>query len=91
LKVQMLLVALMLAAAALGILFPPGLLLAFLILALFLLTTLPFIAKAWPKDVKLALVSPIPLFVRALALGLGYFWGVIRPLPNIKEHPAPTQ
>ena len=88
LKVQMLLVALMLAAAAFGVLFPPGLFLALLTLALFVLTTLPFIIKAWPKDAALALISPIPLFVRALALGLGTFWGVIRPLPHIKEHSA---
>lgn len=90
LKVQMLIVALMVGLGAVGFLFPPFLLLVGLCWLAFLLTTLPFMAKAWPKNAWLALVSPIPLFVRALALGIGYFWGVIRPLPNIKEHPSPT-
>ena len=90
LKVQMLLIALMLATAAMGVLFPPGLLLASICLIAFFLTTVPFIGKAWSKNKLLAIVSPVPLFVRALALGFGYFWGVLRPLPNIKELPSLT-
>lgn len=44
----------------------------------FLLTTLPFVAKAWRKDRAVALASPFLLFTRALALGLGYAYGVVR-------------
>ncbi|KAA3663034.1 MAG: hypothetical protein DWQ04_11715, partial [Chloroflexi bacterium] len=90
LKVQMLLVALMLATGALGMLFPSVFVLATISLITFFLTTVPFISKAWSKDKLLAMASPTPLFVRALALGFGYFWGVIRPLSNIKTHPTPT-
>ena len=87
LKIQIVLMALLLATSLFGLLWPPIWLAAFLTLAVLLLTTLPFVIKAWPKNALLALISPLPLFVRSLALGLGTFWGVIRPLPNIKDHP----
>ena len=58
-------------------------LLAFIPLALFLFTTLPFVRKAWGKDRSIALLSPLYLFVRALALGIGYLWGIVRPKPML--------
>jgi len=49
-------------------------------LLLFLATTVPFIFKAWRKDRPVALLSPFLLIARATALGLGYGWGLIRPV-----------
>lgn len=49
------------------------------ILLAFLLTTLPFVRKAWPKDWAVAIASPPLLAIRALALGIGYGWGIVRP------------
>lgn len=51
---------------------------------LFLATTLPFVRKAWSKDRGVALAAPILLMVRALALGAGYGWGVLRPRPAVQ-------
>ncbi len=78
-KLQMLLAAL-LPAAAVGILITPwsALLLA-LVLGLFLISTLPFLRKAWRKDKAVALAAPFLLLARAVALGLGYAWGLARP------------
>jgi lipopolysaccharide/colanic/teichoic acid biosynthesis glycosyltransferase/GT2 family glycosyltransferase len=82
-KLQMGLVALMgLAAVATLITTWAGLVLAGLLLA-FLATTLPFAAKAWGKDRVVALASPFLLAVRALALGMGYGWGLVRPQPGM--------
>jgi glycosyltransferase involved in cell wall biosynthesis len=47
---------------------------------LFLVTTLPFAFKAWPKDPVAALVSPALLLLRALALGTGFFAGAVAGL-----------
>jgi glycosyltransferase involved in cell wall biosynthesis len=85
LKLQMVLVALTLLLIFAGILFPPGLVFAGLSLLAFGLTTVPFVVKAWAKDTAVALTAPFFLFGRALALGLGYFWGTIRPLPDIQQ------
>ncbi len=50
------------------------------ILALaFLITTVPFVSKAWGKDRMAAIASPLLLFGRAAALSTGYFYGTIRP------------
>jgi cellulose synthase/poly-beta-1,6-N-acetylglucosamine synthase-like glycosyltransferase len=46
--------------------------------AAFGLSTLPFVQKAWSKDQTVALGSPLLLFVRAWALGAGFFWGNLR-------------
>jgi hypothetical protein len=54
-------------------------------LAIFLATTLPFLAKAWRKDRAVALVAPFMLAVRAASLGLGYGWGIIQPARNFVE------
>jgi len=44
---------------------------------LFLMTTLPFVRKAWRRDIAVAVASPGLLFVRALALGTGFAVGVV--------------
>lgn len=77
LKVQMGLVALML-LSLMGALLFPFLLLATLGAAVcFLLTTLPFVVKAWEKDTAVALASPFLLWVRGAALGFGYAAGIL--------------
>jgi lipopolysaccharide/colanic/teichoic acid biosynthesis glycosyltransferase/glycosyltransferase involved in cell wall biosynthesis len=83
LKLQLLLMAAALLALAGMILHPySGFLLAAVAL-LFLLTTIPFVRKAWAKDRAVALSAPLLLAERALALGFGYGWGVLRPRPGI--------
>jgi len=90
-KVQMLL-SLMLVGLTLvglaGIVFGPDdwhisghlyLLPAAIIGLVFLITTLPFVRKAWLKDRAAALVSPLLLLGRALALSMGYVSGMLRP------------
>jgi hypothetical protein len=59
--------------------------LAVIVLAIFLATTLPFLAKAWRKDRAVPLVAPFMLAVRAASLSLGYGWGVIQPARNLVE------
>lgn len=85
LKLQMALVALILFTVATAVLLPISLVITALSLLVFMATLIPFISKAWPKDTAVALASPFFLFIRALALGLGYFWGVVRPLPDIQQ------
>jgi cellulose synthase/poly-beta-1,6-N-acetylglucosamine synthase-like glycosyltransferase len=46
--------------------------------AVFGLTTLPFVRKAWRKDRTIALLAPLLLFVRAWALGVGFLMGNLR-------------
>ncbi|MEM7800856.1 MAG: glycosyltransferase [Chloroflexota bacterium] len=57
------------------------------LLALFAATTLPFIRKGLPKDQTVARLSPAFLFVRALALSVGYVWGTLRPV-KFENSPA---
>ena len=47
---------------------------------LFLLTTVPFVRKAWRKDAQVGLVSPGLLLLRALALGTGFAVGLVANL-----------
>ena len=44
---------------------------------LFLITTLPFVRKAWGKDRAVALAAPGLLFGRAVALAVGYLRGAL--------------
>ncbi|MFN2124760.1 MAG: glycosyltransferase [Candidatus Promineifilaceae bacterium] len=83
-KVQMLLVALALAAAAGLLITPWSALLLAVVLLLFLLSAAPFIWKAWAKDKAVALASPFLLLVRAGALGFGYAWGLVSPAPILE-------
>jgi lipopolysaccharide/colanic/teichoic acid biosynthesis glycosyltransferase len=82
-KVQMALVALLLATLPGLAVSAWGAILPLLTLFAFLLTTLPFVAKAWTKDPGVALAAPFLLLVRALALGLGYAWGLVRLQPGM--------
>ncbi len=83
LKLQIVLVALLLASTAVSILFPQFLFLPAFAAIIFLLTTVPFVAKAWPKDRAVALLSPFLLFGRALGLGFGTARGFIQRIPDI--------
>ncbi len=55
------------------------------VLIAILLTTVPFTQKAAKKDSHVALVSPFLLAARALALGLGTAWGLLKPKAGILE------
>jgi glycosyltransferase involved in cell wall biosynthesis len=79
-KLQIGLMALLLATAVPGLLFPLLWALSGAVALVFFTTTLPFVRKAWPKDRLVALLSPMLLAGRALALGVGYAWGLVRPL-----------
>lgn len=81
-KLQIGLMALIMATAVVGLILPPLLLLCGIAACVFFFTTLPFIKKAWSKDKLVALFSPGLLALRALALGIGYAWGLLRPLPD---------
>lgn len=85
LKVQMLILVLILFSAA-GMLLTSwsSIALAASILA-FLLTTIPFLAKAWPKDRIVTLAAPFLLGVRAAGLGFGYAWGLIKKQPVFNQ------
>lgn len=61
-----------------------------LALGAFLVTTIPFVAKAWPKDPKVALASPFLLAVRAIALSFGYAWGLVKPDNSVSEEQVST-
>ncbi|MCA9919024.1 MAG: glycosyltransferase [Anaerolineales bacterium] len=82
LKLQMGLVALILATLAIATIFPFAILATLLLLGVFKMTTLPFLQKAWRKDRTVFWAAPGLLFCRALALGIGYAWGLARPLPK---------
>lgn len=80
-KVQLVAMAGALAALATSLVFPPAVLPALLLLALFALSTVSFAAAALPRDPVLALVSPLMLGLRALALLAGMAAGFIRFRP----------
>ncbi len=82
LKLQIGLMALIMITAVSSFIFPLTMVLSGLLAVIFTLTTLPFTIKAWHKDKFISLLSPFLLAVRALALGIGYAWGVARPIPQ---------
>jgi uncharacterized protein (TIRG00374 family) len=68
------------AVLILGGVFVKGLWLAGLVAwAVFLASGLPFTIKVLRRDPPVVLVTPLMLFVRAWALGLGFLWGLVRP------------
>ncbi len=77
-KVQMGLIALLIAALFGGLIFRPFLWAAAAVMAIFVITTVPFVRKAWVKDRAVAAAAPFLLAVRAAALGFGYAWGMVR-------------
>jgi glycosyltransferase involved in cell wall biosynthesis len=76
LKLQILLTAFMMLALLLGAVSPYSFWLAVAAGLAFLLTTFPFVRKTWAKDRAVALVAPVLLFARALALGVGFASGL---------------
>jgi lipopolysaccharide/colanic/teichoic acid biosynthesis glycosyltransferase len=87
LKVQIALLGLAAMLALGGLLlrsWPVGLGALLALLAL-VASTLPFVRKAAGKDKVVALASLALLVVRALALGLGYAWGLLRSREGMVE------
>jgi len=80
LKAQIILVGLAGLFLVGGLLWLPSFLVGGAMVLLFLLSTLPFAIKAWTKDPAVALLSPGLLFVRALALGIGFACGLAMAL-----------
>jgi GT2 family glycosyltransferase len=80
LKAQILLSGLAALCLVAGLAWPPLWWAAGALALLFLLTTVPFVGKAWGKDVPVALVSPGLLLLRALALGSGFAVGLVANL-----------
>lgn len=80
LKVQIALLGLAGCALAAGLIWPRLMWAAAGLSTLFFLTTLPFAARAWKKDRAVALLSPILLSLRALALGSGLLAGIAHAL-----------
>lgn len=87
LKVQILLLAAILATAIGALITPWSAIALAAATAIFIASTVPFTAKAWPKDRSVALASPVFLATRALALGFGYAAGLIKSQPDSgQEH-----
>lgn len=87
LKVQMLLVALLLALAVPALLWPPARWAALVTGLVFLLTAFPFLFQTARRDLAVTAVAPFLLFVRGLALGLGLVRGFLR----FSRSPSPRQ
>lgn len=79
-KIQIALMGLLLPLIALSAILPIVWPAALLVGLVFWASTLPFARKAWQKDQTVALLSPWLLAVRAAALGIGYGWGMARPI-----------
>lgn len=88
LKLQILLVGITGLMLLAGIFWPPMWWLAVITGLAFLLSTLPFVLKAWSKDRAAAVLSPALLFVRAFALGMGFASGLLfnSRTGNLPEH-----
>jgi lipopolysaccharide/colanic/teichoic acid biosynthesis glycosyltransferase/GT2 family glycosyltransferase len=78
LKVQILLAGLLCLSTLVAVLWRQALLGSAALLALFLLSTVPFVVRALRRDVPVASVAPLLLLVRSLALGLGLVAGFLR-------------
>jgi glycosyltransferase involved in cell wall biosynthesis/lipopolysaccharide/colanic/teichoic acid biosynthesis glycosyltransferase len=83
-KVQVALMALLLLSLLLPPLQPWLALIPLALLALFLATTLPFLRHAWSRDRAVAVAAPLLLLSRALALGLGYAYGLVAPQRDVE-------
>lgn len=78
LKLQVLLVALLLVCIVMGVFFPIFWGAVVGVLAVFLVSAIPFGIKVAKRDFPVTFVAPGLLFVRALALGLGFFWASVQ-------------
>jgi hypothetical protein len=88
LKIQILLTGTGMGLLLLGCAQPLALWLSLIAWATFFLTTAPFLVTTMVKDQQAALVSPILLLVRSMALGFGFMTGVIGTIGNrLKNNP----
>lgn len=85
-KLQMLLAGLTLATLPAAFIVQWGFALPLALVLWFGLTTIPFLRKAWLRDKGVTGWVPVLLGARAVALGLGYGWGVLRPEPGISSN-----
>ena len=85
LKVQILLLAIILAAAVGSLLTPWSAIVLLLAVTTFLISSVPFLTKGWKKDRAVVFVAPFLLATRAMALGFGYAWGLIKSQPDVKQ------
>ena len=83
-KVQVALMGLALILLGVGVWFPAGWVAGLTLVVLFFVTTLPFAGWLLSRDRWLAVRLPFLLTLRAVALGMGYVWGLVRPvsMPN---------
>jgi lipopolysaccharide/colanic/teichoic acid biosynthesis glycosyltransferase/glycosyltransferase involved in cell wall biosynthesis len=86
LKVQILLLAIILVTFVGALITPWSAIALMITVVAFFASTVPFLAKAWPKDRTVTLVAPFLLATRAMALGFGYAWGLIKSQTVGKEH-----
>lgn len=77
LKPQFALAALLGLAVMAGFFWPPAWMVALLLLALFLATTLPFVRWAWRRDRAVALIWPGVTLLRVIVQGLGLALGLL--------------
>jgi len=77
LKFQIILIGLCVLLLVFGYFWMPFWWLAILMCVGFVFTTFPFVLKAWRKEPIVAIISPFLLFVRALALGIGFAAGIL--------------
>jgi GT2 family glycosyltransferase len=77
LKLQILLIGIIGLLIPIGLFWSPSWWLSGFMGLIFLLSTIPFVVKAWEKDSHAAVISPVLLFLRALALGTGFAVGLI--------------
>jgi len=78
LKIQMLLVSGFLITLALILATSSAFIPILPVALIFLLSTLPFVLRAWKRDRMVAVMAPLFLAGRATALGFGYLLGAIR-------------
>jgi glycosyltransferase involved in cell wall biosynthesis len=78
LKLQIIMVGLGVILLIFGFINPIFIRLDILVLFAFLLSTIPFISKAWTKDKAVAIIAPFLLLSRAFALGFGLCAGIVK-------------
>jgi lipopolysaccharide/colanic/teichoic acid biosynthesis glycosyltransferase len=82
-KLQIILTALLLLSGASVIVAQWGVIAFALFAATLLMTMLPFTVRSARRDWQAALIAPFMLLLRALGLGFGYGWGILRPQKGI--------
>lgn len=82
-KLQILLIALLGCTTLLGFFKPLAWSVSIASVLLFLLSCLPIMRDAAHTDPAVIPITPPLILTRALGLGFGYLWGLLRPIPNI--------